>query len=94
VPAAAPYLEFWQLIASNEADCNADKASVLINGAAVAGGTVALCTSTATSPNWGRKSLDLRAYVGQNVLLDFNMKSDAAIESSWLLDDIAFSATP
>jgi hypothetical protein len=94
VPAGAPYLEYWQMIASNESGCADDVARVLINGTVAPGSETGLCAATATKPTWVRKSLDLRAYAGQNVIIDFNMKTDAALPSSWLLDDIGFSATP
>jgi hypothetical protein len=94
VPASAPYLTYWQMIASNEPICGADVARVLINDVPVPGSETGLCAGTATKPAWERKSLDLRTFAGQNVRLDFNLTTDGNLPSSWLLDDIAFSVTP
>ena len=96
VPVGAPYLIYWQLIASTEAanECGADVGRVLISSVTVPGSLTDLCVTTNTYPNWQRKSFNLSAYAGQNVTLAFNFRSDFAVESSWLLDDIAFSATP
>ena len=97
VPAGAPYLVYYQIIDSNEANCANDFARVLVNGAPVAASQTGICSSTQTYPNWVRKSLNLSAYAGKAVTLEFNFQADASkqtIASSWLLDDIAFSATP
>jgi hypothetical protein len=84
---------YYQLIASNESNCTYDVARVAVNGTTI-GGATGLCTSTNTRPNWQRKSLDLSAYSGQAVTLEFGLTTDSTIESSWLIDDVSFSATP
>jgi serine protease len=96
VPASAPYLTYWQVIASNEAanECGADVGRVLVSNVTVPGSETGLCVTTNTFPNWQKKSFNLSAYAGQSVILDFNFRSDFGVASSWLLDDIAFSATP
>jgi serine protease len=96
VPSNATYLTYWQLISSNEtaSDCDLDIGRVLVSNVTVAGSVTGLCATSNTYPNWQKKSLNLSAYAGQTVTLAFDFRSDSSVFSSWLLDDIAFSATP
>lgn len=93
VPTNAPYLAFWHVIKSNDFCSDAyDVARVLVNGTEVK--KISLCSVTNTFPNWVQTSADLSAYKGQTVLLELAFKSDATINSSWLVDDVGFQTSP
>ncbi|GIV85532.1 MAG: hypothetical protein KatS3mg052_2539 [Candidatus Roseilinea sp.] len=91
VPASAPYLGFWHAISSSDL-CNDayDVARVKVNGAEVT--KFHLCTANNTT--WTATSVNLSAYAGQSVLLEFTAKTDHVFYSSWFVDDIAFQTTP
>ncbi|BCX02888.1 MAG: hypothetical protein KatS3mg053_0826 [Candidatus Roseilinea sp.] len=92
IPAGAPYLGFWHVIASNDfCGDNYDVARIKVNGTDVR--KINLC-STTHNPNWTKTSVNLSAYAGQSVLLELTVKTDSSIVSSWLVDDLAFQATP
>ncbi len=97
VSAGKPYLVYYQMVRSNEANCNADFARVTVNNSVVAGSQIGLCAATTPQSTWVRKSLNLSSYAGQSVNLVFAVQIDTSaqtLESSWLLDDVSFSATP
>ncbi len=90
---STPYLGFWHVISSSDfCNDNYDVARILVNGTEVR--KINLCSTTSTYPNWVKTSADLNAFKGQTVLLELTLKTDNLIPSSWLLDDLAFQATP
>lgn len=92
IPTGAPYLGFWHVISSNDfCSDNYDVARIKVNGNEVR--KINLC-STTHNPNWTQTSVNLSAYAGQSVLLELTVKTDNLIASSWLVDDLAFQATP
>jgi secreted trypsin-like serine protease len=88
--AEAPFLNFYHLIGSEDA-CGYDFASVNVNGAVVQ--SYDLCFATATG-GWLPQSVDLTAYAGQLVVLDFVVVTDSSGNSNWFLDDVTFSSSP
>jgi serine protease AprX len=84
------YLHYWQWRAASTFDCNADKATLLINGAPVK--TYSLCVSTNTG-RWVESVVDLGAYGGQTVSLRFLTETSPTTASSWYIDDVSLEFT-
>ena len=93
VSAVRPYLQYWQWIVSDEANCSNDEAKVLINAAVLAQENLCLATNTNA---WEQRSIDLNAFVGQIVNLKFWVSTDPTVGtiSSLYLDDISLQVTP
>lgn len=89
VSAGAPYLTYFQWIASADS-CGYDFAYVLINGVAVE--TYNLCSSQATG-GWVTHSVNLSAYAGQSVALQIRVATDGSLNSNLFVDDVSFAAT-
>jgi hypothetical protein len=89
VNAAAPFLTYFHIIGSED-DCGFDFAGVFVNGTAVK--EYELCLDNETS-NWVQQSVNLAAYAGQSVLLEFVVEADDSFNSNWFLDDVAFAAS-
>lgn len=89
VPPATPYLGYWHWIASADV-CGFDFASVRINGGAVS--TYDLCSSVNTG-GWVKRVINLGAYAGQSVTLQFRVSTDSSDNSNLFIDDVAFQAT-
>jgi serine protease len=93
VPLQTPHLSFWHMIASTDLCSDTfDTASVVVNGKSVT--KTNLCTDTDTKSNWVQQTVDLSLYAGAFVTLEFVLKADGTIPSTWLLDDIAFQSSP
>jgi len=88
VPASAPYLGYWYVIGSQDA-CSYDKAWVKVNATPLK--TYDLCQSQATG-GWVKQVLNLTAYAGQQVTLQFGASTDASQFSNFFIDDVAFQA--
>lgn len=88
VPAGASRLSYWVWITSEEPGCNADLATVTVNGAQIAE-NYALCATTATT-GWVERTIDLAAFAGQSILLQVGTATDGSISSNLFLDDFAF----
>ena len=88
VPANAPYLGYWYVIGSQDT-CGYDVGWVKVNLVTLK--THNLCQSQATG-GWVKQVLDLTAYAGQTVQLQFGVSTDASLLSSFFLDDVAFQA--
>ena len=89
VPAHAPYLVLWNRVKSIETDCTKDVAAIKINGSEV--DSIGLCAST-TTLGWLSRSINLSDYAGQTVSLTLQVTTDAAIASSFFVDDLVFRA--
>jgi hypothetical protein len=89
VSAAAPFLTYYHAIGSGD-DCGFDFASVFINGTNVK--EYELCLDNETG-GWVAQSVNLAAYAGQSVLLEFVVETDSDFNSNWFLDDVAFAAS-
>ena len=86
IPVGRSYLHYWHWRESSASDCNLDKASLRVDGALVV--TYDLCISTNTG-RWVEGVVDLSAYAGQTVPLQFRAETSWPA-SSWYLDDISF----
>ncbi len=87
----ASYLVYWQWIQSEESGCTWDRATVRANGKAVL--EFGLCAATATG-GWREQVVDLRAYVGQTVIVRFEASTDASLRSSLFIDDVTLQQAP
>jgi hypothetical protein len=89
VPPSAPYLAYWHWILSTDY-CGYDVASVRVNGTAVS--TYSLCTSANTN-GWVRQVINLSAYAGQTVNLEFRAVIDHSLRSDLFIDDVVFQSS-
>lgn len=85
ITSGQPVLQFYHFIASQDV-CVADVAEVRIDGDTV--WDELLCGGTETN-GWRRVSVNLSAYVGQTVTLEFRSSTDDSLNSNWFLDDIS-----
>ena len=76
VPTANPTLHYWHWIGSKDA-CGYDFGGVVINSS-IAVDVYTLCPSTATN-GWALRSVDLSAFAGQSVQLEFRAETDGSI---------------
>jgi subtilisin family serine protease len=90
VPSASPYLSFYHWVQSAESSCSWDYGYVRINGVSVS--TLGLC-STNNTGGWVARSINLSAYAGQTVILEFRSVTDSSIISNWFIDDVSFRST-
>jgi subtilisin family serine protease len=91
VNAGSPFLTYYHVIGSEETTCGNDVAGVDINGATVK--SYNLCDGTNTG-DWVKQSINVAAYAGQTVLLEFWAQTNGNAENSnWFLDDVAFAAS-
>lgn len=89
VSSANPYLAYWYWSASQDS-CGQDWAQVRVNNVAVHGHQ--LCTAT-NSGGWVPQVLSLEGYAGQTVTLEFRAETNAALNSNFFLDDVAFQVS-
>ncbi len=89
VPASHPYLAYYRWIASEDV-CGFDRASVRVNGDAVS--SYDLCQTNNTG-GWVLHSVNLGAYAGQSVALQFRVETDESLNSNLFIDDVEFRAT-
>jgi hypothetical protein len=90
VPATAPYLAYYHYIASTDL-CGYDKAYVLAGATQVT--TYELCTDNKTN-GWVKRVVNLSAYAGQSVALQFRVTTDASLNSNLFIDDVGFQSGP
>jgi Mg-chelatase subunit ChlD len=88
VPPDRPWLTYYHGIASEDA-CGYDFGRVLVDGAVVEQYT--LCRSNNT-PDWAYRVVNLSAYAGQTVALQFRATTDGSLNSNLLIDDVAFNS--
>lgn len=91
VGSGQPYLYFYEYTISAEPGTGFDVGSVRINGSVVR--TTSLSASTATNA-WIKRTVNLSAYAGQTVTLQFYIQTDSSLYSNWFVDAIGFQATP
>jgi hypothetical protein len=87
VPPDRPFLTYYYGIASQDA-CGYDFGRVLVDGAVVEQYT--LCRSNNT-PDWAYRVVNLSAYAGRTVALQFRATTDGSLNSNLLIDDVAFN---
>lgn len=88
VPAGQKLLRFYHII-SSEDSCGFDSARVLVAGDPVA--TYDLCQDN-NAGSWQQATLDLSAWAGQSVLVEFVAETDESSISSWFIDDVSFAS--
>jgi hypothetical protein len=92
VNAQTPFLTYWHQVRSSDV-CGYDVAGVIIDNGRDQDATVLdgfwMCRSTATT-SWRQRTVDLRPYIGQTIVLGFLGGTDeVSLPSSWFVDDIA-----
>ncbi|MEZ4517328.1 MAG: hypothetical protein R3C44_11000, partial [Chloroflexota bacterium] len=85
------YLHFWYQVSSNETICTADSVRVMANETTLT--TFGLCKEE-NSTGWEQVSINLSAYLGQTVTIQFEGTFDEATLSSFFVDDVGFTTTP
>jgi hypothetical protein len=83
---AAAYLVYWQRILSRETNCGMDYSRVLVNGETLHQDQ--LCTATNTN-GWVQQEIDLYAYAGRVISIQFMAYVNGTGNSSLYLDDIS-----
>jgi hypothetical protein len=78
-------LSYWQWIDSGDL-CGYDFGSVLINGSEVY--SISLCSNTSTY-GWVYRTLNLSAYIGQDVDRQFRVETDGSLTSNLFIDDVS-----
>jgi M6 family metalloprotease-like protein len=82
------YLHFWYWIGSDDV-CGYDYAYVKVNGNTVK--TYQLCQASSTG-GWVLQTLDLNAYAGTTITLQFEVTTDQTLNSNFFLDDVSIGA--
>jgi hypothetical protein len=90
IPADEPTLKFWLWIASQDV-CGYDVAGVAIDLDEVVD-AFWLCSGNNTG-GWIRRTVDLSAYAGQTVELDFVAFTDDILNSNLFIDDVSLGNT-
>ncbi|KIQ65629.1 zinc metalloprotease [Kitasatospora griseola] len=84
VPAGTPKLTFWLKVSTQETGTTPyDTLKVTVNGA-----TVATYSNANASTGYVQKTVNLSAYAGQTVNLQFNGQEDASLATTFLVDDV------
>ena len=89
IPPSHPYLHFWYIIDSADT-CDNDYARVKINGGTF---TVFDLCSPRNTYGWASAALNLSAYAGETVTLQFEVTTDTSYASNFYLDDVLLSST-
>jgi hypothetical protein len=79
-------LSFWYWSASEETNCGADVATVMVNQAVIS--EINLCASADTD-HWTKRTLDLNAYAGTTINLKFYIQTNGSLNSNLFLDDVS-----
>jgi len=91
IPSGITALRFWQWIGSQD-QCGYDFAWVRINNTSLL--TVTLCQDNNTG-GWVAQTVNIGAYAGQTVSLQFRVETDSSLNSNYFLDDVKLEgATP
>jgi len=90
VPANQHYLSYWLWIASEDV-CGYDSGGVFVNGATVE--SYWLCDASDTN-GWVKHVVNLTAYAGQTVTIQFKAMLDDSLNSNLFIDSVAFQANP
>lgn len=86
-----PYLSYWRWIASDESSCASNLARVTVNTTVVE--QYALCAG-ANTHGWEERVLDLSAFAGKNVSLQFTVGIGNSKNGNLFIDDVYFQASP
>jgi hypothetical protein len=89
IPSSNPLLTFWFWIDSQDY-CGHDFVEVLVGGTYLLSYTP--CTTTTTG-GWVQQDLDLGAYSGQTLVLEFVITTDSTLNSNIFIDDITFEGS-
>jgi secreted trypsin-like serine protease len=89
VPAGSAILHYSYWIQSED-DCSFDFGGVVVNDVVVA--KLDLCTANKTT-GWQQRSVNLTAYAGQIINLQFRAETDGDKLSILYIDDVSFAAT-
>jgi hypothetical protein len=92
VPADRPYLEYWSATSGFLRNCASDVGEVRVNDMRVEL-VQEFCVALAR-PTYTRHVINLNAYAGQVVQLDFFIRFISPNSSYWRIDDVAFVAAP
>lgn len=84
-------LQYFIQTRSSEANCSTDLAWVYVNGSLK--NTIKLCSSQVLS-TWTQQTIDLSAYRGLSVHLQFIVINNDSNPSSLLIDDVSLVTTP
>lgn len=87
IPSGASILSYWAWIASEDV-CGYDFGGALVNSTVV--DQFNLCASTSTG-GWVRRTVNLGAYVGQNVALQLRVETDGSLNSNLFIDDVSLT---
>ncbi|MCA9981779.1 MAG: serine protease, partial [Anaerolineales bacterium] len=91
-----PFLTFWYRIGSQETTCSndRDRFTLVINqNNGLVADSFQLCTSNNKS-SWTLRTVNLSAYAGQTIDIDWRVVTDGANNSNLFIDDIALGSTP
>ena len=83
------HMSFWYWTNSEDI-CGFDFGYITINSLIIQ--SLNLCSGTNTG-GWVQNSLDLSAYNGQTVNLEFRIATDESLISGWVIDDVIFYET-
>ncbi len=86
IPNSNPHLVFWYAIGSDD-DCGYDEFSLRINQSSVVD-AFDLCSSNNTN-GWARRVINMAAFAGQTVLVEFIVTTDESLNSNLLIDDVS-----
>jgi|GEM_PF-2084760 hypothetical protein len=86
IPAGQTILSFWYMVESTDS-CEHDYLYVIVNDNQVY--SLTLCTDTSV---WEYEEVDLQAWEGQPVTVEFSVDLNASVDSNLFLDDVALSA--
>jgi hypothetical protein len=87
VPAGNSTLTFYYWGASQETTCGNDVGQVKVGSTLV--DTINLCVSANTGA-WVKRTVNLSAYTGQSVSLQFYAQTNGSLNSNLFIDDVAF----
>lgn len=100
VPQDRPFLAYWYSATSEHAGCYYDSGFVWVDPnpsdtdpGSIVDSVFEFCNSREHAA-YRRRTIDLRAYAGQVVTLEFIMDTDSGYSSFWSLDDLEFVAAP
>ena len=90
VPTGQPFLRYYYIIGSQETLCGFDEGGVAVNGNPLQ--LYGLCDAN-ESADWVLDSIDLSAFKGQSVTLQFFTFTDGSFNSNLFIDDVSFAAS-
>ena len=90
----APTLSYWIRTDTDETGSTVyDTMKVqVISGSTT--NTLDTYSNAGTDPNYSKKTFDLSAYIGQTISVQFLMHEDAALQTSFVVDDTAITTAP